>query len=121
MHHRIWLLVIVITSTNPASTPQPTISMCLFSYVKIIEKNSVKWEYLLWLTNLYKVNEKFCLEKQTNKNAKVNIKLQDGFANDKLTLDVSCEDCKGQCSDDEPNSIKCNRQGNLVCGGCHCK
>ena len=41
MHHRIWLLVIVITSTYPAATPQPTIRMGLFFYVKIIEKNSV--------------------------------------------------------------------------------
>ena len=41
MHHRIWLLVIVITSTYPAATPQPTIRMCLLFYVKIIEKNSV--------------------------------------------------------------------------------
>ena len=39
MHHRIWLLVIVITSTYPAPTPQPTIRMCLFFYVKIIKKN----------------------------------------------------------------------------------
>lgn len=84
-------------------------------------KDLTKMRILLWLTNLYKVNEKFCSEKQTNKNAKVNIELQDGFANDKLTLDVSCEDCKDQCSNNEPNSNKCNRKGNLVCGGCHCK
>ena len=80
----------------------------------------LKWEYIRWLTNLYKVNEKFCLEKQRNKNAKVKIELQDGFADDKLTLDVSCEDCKGQCSE-ELNSNKCNGRGDLVCGGCHCK
>ena len=42
MHHRIWLPVIVITSTYPAATPQPTIRMGSFFYVKIIEKNSVK-------------------------------------------------------------------------------
>ena len=30
-----------LTSTHPAATPQPTIRMCLFFYVKIIEKNSV--------------------------------------------------------------------------------
>ena len=30
-----------LVSTYPAATPQPTIRMCLFSYVKIIEKNSV--------------------------------------------------------------------------------
>ena len=89
-------------------------------YLKI----GLKWEYILWLTNLYKVNEKFCLEKQTNKNAKVKIELRDGFADDKLTLDVSCEDCEEQCSGtnlNEPNSNKCNSQGDLVCGGCHCK
>ena len=85
-------------------------------YLKI----ELKWEYIRWLTNLYKVNKKFCLEKQTNKNAKVKIELQDGFADDKLTLDVSCEDCKGQCSE-ELNSNKCNGRGDLVCGGCHCK
>jgi hypothetical protein len=41
MRHGIWLLVIVVTSAYPAAAPQPTIGMCLFSYVKIIEKNSV--------------------------------------------------------------------------------
>ena len=52
------------------------------------------------------------------------IELRDGFADDKLTLDVSCEDCEEQCSGtnlNEPNSNKCNSQGDLVCGGCHCK
>ena len=48
------------------------------------------------------------------------IELQDGFADDKLTLDVSCEDCKEQCSE-ELNSNKCMGRGDLVCGGCHCK
>ena len=84
-------------------------------YLKI----ELKWEYIRWLTNLYKVNEKFCSEKQTNKNAKVKIELQD--SNDKLTLDVSCEDCEDQCSGKELNSNKCNRKGDLVCGGCNCK
>ena len=83
-------------------------------YLKI----ELKWECILWLTNLYIVNEKFCLEKQTNKNAKVKIELQD--ADDKLTLDVSCEDCREQCIE-ELNSNKCNSRGDLVCGGCHCK
>ena len=41
MHHRIGLLVIVITSTYPVPTPQPKIRMGLFFYVKILENNSV--------------------------------------------------------------------------------
>ena len=42
MHHRIGLLVIVITSTYPVPTPQPKIRMGLFFYVKILENNSVQ-------------------------------------------------------------------------------
>ena len=41
MHHRIGLLVIVITSTYPVPTPQPKIRMGLFFYVKILENSSV--------------------------------------------------------------------------------
>ena len=44
MHHRIGLLVIVITSTYPVPTPQPKIRMGLFFYVKILENISVKLE-----------------------------------------------------------------------------
>ena len=47
MHHRIGLLVIVITSTYPVPTPQPKIRMGLFFYVKILENNSVSLLYTL--------------------------------------------------------------------------
>ena len=69
MHRRIWLLVIVITSTYPAPTPQPTIRMCLFFYVKIIEKNSVIHKHGLatgfnfetkWITRISKIFHLLC-------------------------------------------------------------
>ena len=63
------------------------------------------------------VNKQFCKLEQ---NAEVNIELVDGFKNDKLTIDVSCE----KCSCKEPpqfNSRICNKVGRFECGGCYCK
>ena len=53
MHHRIGLLVIVITSTYPVPTPQPKIRMGLFFYVKILENSSV-FRFHVHLSNIDK-------------------------------------------------------------------
>ena len=63
------------------------------------------------------VNNQFCKIEQ---NAEVEIELVDGFKDDKLTLDVSCEKCN--CREPpKPNSAICNGVGRFECGGCYCK
>ena len=60
-------------------------------------------------------NGNFC---SPNNSKKVEIELQN--ANDKLVLDISCEECVCPEIKDESNSTKCSYQGNLICGGCNC-
>ena len=63
------------------------------------------------------VNKQFC---KLDQNAEVNIELVDGFKNDKLTIDVSCEKCV--CREQpQSNSPICNKVGRFECGGCYCK
>ena len=76
----------------------------------VLEKQIINYEAAIT------VDENECL----NKNDWTEIKFElNGFPNDKLLVQVKCEECV--CKEDlVENATQCSGQGDLICGGCQC-